>query len=444
MKYRWRYGITNKLTETIMNVVGIGATDVTHSETTSVYVSTTEGDDTTGDGTYEKPWATIQHAIDNIGSYTQITILDSGIYYANEIANNYITLDGITLQAAVGTNPTLTIDTSKGYSTCMVYVINDGKLDNITIQGQNIDDDVVGIIIDYGTVKNCNITDTNYIGVLVYDGQIENSKVYEISGTGETYGIKIEEVTGSEIAITDCLVHNAGMYGIYCGASAPTISHCTIADNLFGIDGSGAMEINDCIIYNNRIYDVCCPNAIYGMNCIGKTLYNVGSNVLRLNPLLTADYKLTYIPDSPDIVGIISPCIDIASDNRDLGCYEVTRIVNKTITGTFETERPTTRIIRKEPINANSYVTYGLKKVNYADGFIDILYLAWPDKYVLTDVEAQYLQLVYETNGYIQLDEGEGYETYIINKNNRFAIVKALNIEDNTYYMNIELELIKV
>lgn len=446
MKYTWRYGIINEVSEVENNIVGVGTTEIVHSEADSVYVSADTGSDTTGDGSYAMPYATIQKAIDNIGSKVKVTIIDNAIYYANEVAGNYITLDGIILQADIGKQPTLTIDTGKAYNDRLVYIINGGTIINFILQGIEAVEDITGIVLDYGTVKNCEIKNMTYCGIDIYDGYVQNTIVHDISGLNETYGIKINGVTGSDIIIQECLLYNCGMYGIYCNATSPTINHCTITDNLNGIVAinNSLIELNNNIIYNNRLYDVDCQNGIYGINCIRKTKYKIIETTIRSNPLFGDDYKLMYTVGTPKTIGIISPCIAMADDGKDLGCYNTTRIINSIVTGSFETERPLIRKQRKEPINANKYTTYNLKKVNYADGFIEILYLAWPDNYVLTVGEIENLITMYETDGYVQLDEGDSYETYIIDKSNQFQWSKSLNIKDNTYYMNIELELIKV
>jgi hypothetical protein len=446
MKYQWRYGIVDEVTITNNNIIGVGEDDIIHDEDDSLYVSASTGNDTTGDGSYSNPFATIQKAIGELDTQVKITILDSEVYYTNEVASEHIIIDGITLQAIPGQQPIITIDTAKEYDTEIIELANEGQIINITIQGQILDEDITGILLTEGTVKNCEVKDLNYCGIDIVSGTVQNTIIHDINGNADSYGIVIES-TATSATIEDCLLYNCGMVGIQSDTAKVTISHCTIIDNLVGVQGlnNAEIELNDNIIYNNIVYDIDSNNVTNGINCIAKTKYTiVGGTVITANPLLNENYGLTYTVDSPNSIGIISPCILIASDGRDLGCYNVTRIINTTIAGSFETERPLIRRERKEPVNPNYYVTYNKKIINYADGTVDIVYLQWPDNYVLNQSELLNIITAYETDGYIQLDEGYGYSTYIINKNNNFQWVKALNIEDNTYAMSIELELIKI
>lgn len=163
----------------------IAAMPVAADPGTTYYVSTT-GSDVTGDGSYSKPWATIQHAVDNVssddtimvapGTYTGAivdkgvtisglgpgdSVIDTGVCYNSGCSPAYKTafrLDAGADGAEIG-DFTVNCDVN----TSFFFAIFARAVDDVTIDNLEINDTVQGISNWGGSgweITNNTITDT--------------------------------------------------------------------------------------------------------------------------------------------------------------------------------------------------------------------------------------------------------------------------------------------
>jgi parallel beta-helix repeat protein len=194
------------------------------------YVSTT-GSDVTGDGSYSNPWATIQHAVDNVSSGDTIMVAPGT--YTGAIVDKGVTISGLGPGDSV-------IDTGVCYNSgCSPAYKTAFRLD-AGADGAEISDFTI----------NCDVNTSFFFAVfaravddIVIDSLEINDTVQGISNWGGS-GWEITNNT-----ITDTVASGGGGIGIFLGARAATSGYGTCRDNLVQyntVDASASAEDYSC------------------------------------------------------------------------------------------------------------------------------------------------------------------------------------------------------
>jgi len=189
----------------------------------NIYVATT-GNDTTGDGTSAKPFATIQKAIDsvpkNLGNYSVNIILSSGTYSGFSVVNinnGFLNIKGDTT-------------TTANYIVSGEVIVTSStrvSLDNLTFNA--------GVYLRNNTVANiiyCIFTaNTNTYGIAIEKGA--NINLASSSITNRNNGVQIAEACYLSVyntTISNCIIGiNAGVNS---GTSSiVTTNACTLTSN---------------------------------------------------------------------------------------------------------------------------------------------------------------------------------------------------------------------
>lgn len=190
----------------------------------TLYVATT-GNDTTGDGTSDSPYATIQKAIDTIPknmNACEFTIqLSAGEYTEFSVKH----LQGGILNIKGGTDNT----EAENYivtTSCSLY-----KSDTVRITGLTFNNSL-GIFRSVGNIYYCNFpTNSNVVGVIVDRGS--NFSILRTNITGRTYGAYASQTSTLSIwATTISSCATAISAGVSSGTSSViTMSSTTLTSN---------------------------------------------------------------------------------------------------------------------------------------------------------------------------------------------------------------------
>jgi hypothetical protein len=242
-------------TPTITRGVGARTTrNVEHDGNNSdtIYVSK-DGDDGTGDGTFQNPYLTIQFAENNLGGRTYINIKDSETY--NEIVTINV---AVTIEPVYGETPTLTYTAGPTNDIIDVAALAAINLYGLTIDGANM--------ADYGIWRTDrgNEYKDNTIFNAVLDGiggtivMLETYKRNRIYNNGQ-HGINMPINLGHVPTITENYIYNNGSSGINMVVNGDTIvmTNNLIYDNaadgltITGGNLTGTIE-NNTIVSNNQ------------------------------------------------------------------------------------------------------------------------------------------------------------------------------------------------
>ncbi len=309
-----------------------------------LYVAT-NGSDTTGTGTYDNPYATIQKALDVATEGAKICVLP-GTY----VENIEITGKHVYLFSEQGAKETVIRSTSAKRSVVTITASAEGTIvDGFTVTGGSGNynpgnGDYYGggfHCVTTATIQNCIITENNYSD-LAFGGAI-----YNHSGT---------------VTVENCLITKN--YAWASGGASLTESEagtiifigCTICENrstsFFGYQGGvslanqGNMQLINSIVWNNEGDDIGAFSSIYaqGTNLtITNSLIDGGFTAKRnieslvvtgtnlsVNPQFNADYTLSE--NSPCIDAGVDASVKTESDlagkvrihgsKVDLGAYE--------------------------------------------------------------------------------------------------------------------------
>ena len=226
-------------TVTVTNLEGIANFQL---GTDNVYVSRA-GNDATGDGTQNKPYATIQTALDNVNSGGTIHLL-AGTYTGAD--NTGLTINqNVTI---IGENQKNTIINAQ-HSTS-IFTINSGvtvKLENLTLTN--------GTAEDGGAI--CN----NYDGTITLSGCNFNNNTATENG-----GAILNGYAGT-ITLRGCNFNNNTVKGDYwnggaiCNENIITLSDCNFNNNTAAYDGGAIYstgtitDLSDCNFNNNTAHD---------------------------------------------------------------------------------------------------------------------------------------------------------------------------------------------
>jgi len=208
----------------------IAAMPVAADPGTTYYVSTT-GSDVTGDGSYSKPWATIQHAVDNVSS--DDTIMVAPGTYTGAIVDKGVTISGLGPGDSV-------IDTGVCYNSgCSPAYKTAFRLD-AGADGAEIGDFTV----------NCDVNTSFFFAIFaraVDDVTIDNLEINDTVQGISNWGGSGWEITNN--TITDTVASGGGGIGILLGARAAISGYGTCSDNLVRyntVDASASAEDYSC------------------------------------------------------------------------------------------------------------------------------------------------------------------------------------------------------
>ena len=241
------------------------------------YISSSTGNDETGDGTQSNPWATIGKAIaDSNGSPKahQSIHVASGTYVENIAMREYVSIYG-------GYNPN---DWSRDITANKTTIDESGVTvcDNVTLDGLTITRGSSGIYC-YGaspTVTRCTLANN-------------------------TTGIRCES---SSPTITNCTIFASSGCGIYCENSSPTITNSTLVNNGSGISchNSSSPTVTNCIVWGNGD-DLFSCSTTYSCISDGDT----GEGNISADPLFLYPENVDYH------IAFDSPCIDSGTDSAE-------------------------------------------------------------------------------------------------------------------------------
>ena len=208
----------------------VAAMPVTADPGTTYYVSTT-GSDVTGDGSYSDPWATIQHAVDNVSSGDTIMVAPGT--YTGAIMDKGVTVSGLGPGDSV-------IDTGVCYNSgCSPAYKTAFRLD-AGADGAEISDFTV----------NCDVNTSFFFAIFaraVDDVTIDNLEINDTVQGISNWGGSGWEITNN--TIMDTVASGGGGIGIFLGARAATSGYGICRDNLVQyntVDASASAEDYSC------------------------------------------------------------------------------------------------------------------------------------------------------------------------------------------------------
>jgi len=166
------------------------------NESVYIYVSSTTGNDGTGDGSESYPYATIQKAIDslplNLNGYNGVIVVSGGTY------NEWIDIDDFvhgTVTIMNRNSENIVINGDLGASNC--HAVNISGFGTLTINGRIT---ISNVLSFYDGAYNTNVTDTIYGGAV----SASNSNVTFASNLtvkSLSYGSGVMAETGANIFI---------------------------------------------------------------------------------------------------------------------------------------------------------------------------------------------------------------------------------------------------
>jgi parallel beta-helix repeat protein/predicted outer membrane repeat protein len=207
------------------------------------YISTS-GNDSTGDGTLQNPFRTIQHGI-NMSAFRDSVIVLNGIYHENiEIVNKSIVLTS---------NYIFTED-----SLDIVNTIIDGNNLSSAVTFQFCDDltSIIGFTITNGTGQDGGGVNCRSSNVTIRNNIINNNVAEYGSGGGIYCLLSNPEILYNEISNNTAYDGSPGSYGggVCCYYSSPLITDNIIKNN--SADGGGGISctyFSDPLIMRNEI-----------------------------------------------------------------------------------------------------------------------------------------------------------------------------------------------
>ena len=177
----------------------------------SVYVDATNGDDTTGDGSQEKPWATIQKAVNECplggsNTYSYIINIANGVYGGVDVAGKKVTLANISSEpditvryvlaqanACININTPLTVN-SEGYVQHGIFATVNSYIytaKDMTVMGNGKNNGRTAVGAGQNScvfINNFNLNVSNYFqGVCSTQGSY--ALISSITGNNLGYGL---------------------------------------------------------------------------------------------------------------------------------------------------------------------------------------------------------------------------------------------------------------
>ncbi|HUT71646.1 MAG TPA: C25 family cysteine peptidase [Desulfatiglandales bacterium] len=252
------------------NTWDIGA-DEHSTPATGIYVDGNLGNDTTGDGSWDKPYKTIQYAENEPPSPGETIYIRGGITYdENELVVNVSGTSGneITFTKWPGpeSNPVISSSAEDAIDIRSNYIIFD-SIDATTAGDDGYDTDGQNV-----TIRNCSIYNSPATpagdGICVSENSsgttIDNCKIYNNTGRG----IQLM-ANGGGLTVSNCEIYgNVNYGGIDINTTTTetilieynTIYNHTDAGDGFGID----LGCNGATVRYNKIYGNYCENLYVG------------------------------------------------------------------------------------------------------------------------------------------------------------------------------------
>jgi len=292
------------------------------NNTDTIYVKKT-GNDSTGDGTYQLPFLTIQHAHDNLGGKSYINILDSLEYNEDlDITNS------ITLEPAYGNIPILT-----GSGNNMTINTASAIISGFNVQYTGVSTSINPTSAGLDTeIYDCSIQSTTN-GILIdsapFSGLIKRNVIQKCSwgirltGTDDgsvfdgnvisrcTWGISLlPSSSPSGSVITNNIVYDCSQIGIELnGTDSGTCEDNTIFSNSKGLNIgtlTTGYTVRNIISYNNTTYDIEDEGSTHTItySCwVTNSGFTSGAGNVNSDPIFCNDtvtpYKLGIASDSP-------------------------------------------------------------------------------------------------------------------------------------------------
>ncbi|MHC4713671.1 MAG: putative Ig domain-containing protein, partial [Planctomycetota bacterium] len=236
--------------------------------TGSTYFVSETGSDTTGDGSYGSPWATIQHAVDNLVAGDCVVVLD-GTFAGFRIGTTGTAAAPIKiLSNNIGGATINALGT--GCNTCNVEVIADvpaNGVDYVSIDGFVVTGSPdSGISVEYGdhvTIVDCEVSSSGATGILMkysdfclIEGNESYGHVYSgiaagwdgdydvfrrnLSYNNGSSGINILQDAGNTQSSSDCRIERNVCYGGTNGLQADGLELSIFSNNIVYGNASGA------------------------------------------------------------------------------------------------------------------------------------------------------------------------------------------------------------
>jgi len=230
-----------------------------------IYVSI-EGNDTTGDGTFENPYRTIQKGINESRRNDIVQVLP-GIYEENiELLSDLIVLGSGSKDIIVTSDIGSVVTANNAYNV---------SLSGFTIDGKGSADGLLCSGATFGIAIKDNIVLNSKIGIWCSGSANANIKnnvlkwnVYDGLQCGNS----------TNVAIDDNDFKNNGRYGIWCYGETTVniISNSVCDNNEWGIRSSNTAKVT---IQSNTIDQ----NGQYGILCEGSTTTDITANNILYN-----------------------------------------------------------------------------------------------------------------------------------------------------------------
>jgi hypothetical protein len=250
----------------LLSLAGLaGASTASSAE---VFVSLT-GNDRDGDGSLDKPYASIPYALD-LSSPGDIITLRGGVYPTTAILR--VRKDNLTIQGYPGEQVTIAAPiTNSSHHTCIYFDNPGGTLRNLEITGGYF----YAVKLDKGgaLIENCKIHDTGADCIKIIPGSddvtIRNNEIYN-SGKRESRNAEgIDNVNGDRMHVHDNYIHDISTNGLYpkggaknaviernrivnCGGAGIAVGYHTDQE-FFDADNTNFYESIDGIFRNNLI-----------------------------------------------------------------------------------------------------------------------------------------------------------------------------------------------
>jgi hypothetical protein len=268
---------------------------------TTWYVSTTGIDGLPNDGSFAKPWRTIQYAVNNAAAGDTI-IVAAGIYDEAVLINKQLTLTG---QPGAVIKPDNLTPKYDGTRRPAVYI---DAVEGVTIQGFEIDG-TNGLVTNYGIYGfNTNLT------------TIKNNKIHDmVNDAFDVAGVGIIvfgwDATVNNNMISGNTVYKTARMGIWVGgmrssdnnwpiSSGNTISYNEVYNTWQGptSDGGGGIQVNgakNTAIADNKVHDTKAAWFYVGIYVYGSSTHNS----IQCNDVYNNKYGIvTWIGGGGDVV----------------------------------------------------------------------------------------------------------------------------------------------
>lgn len=224
------------------------------NNTDTIYVSDATGSDSTGDGTYQLPYASIQYAEDNMGGLSWIHIIDSNVY------NESMVVDSATsIESAYGFTPIIRKSTAGASLVSFTHV--DASIYGIDIDSNGLAGDGINISVNSyagyikdNIVRNCSSSGVEVTGTNLFAGTIDRNKIHSNST-----GIVLLSSTNAAGEIKRNYIYSSTTNGVsqtFTGSTITTVYRNNVVYNN-GNDGIslGGSTHNGTIENNTTVYN---------------------------------------------------------------------------------------------------------------------------------------------------------------------------------------------